>query len=202
MSGYSAGPQQSPLQGYSSGGMDSANMKKLLFMAALSDPKNTAKYSGLSTMAEGLQPSKTNDQLKRERLLQQASPVVGQVIESARKAPTGIMGSLKALLGKIPGVEGGEAEYLSRDIEGYARLIASVFASEVGVATDKDVQRWLNIMPRPGDTANERKRQSQKLVDRVTAEAKAYNMEVPPDIMRAAQLLGGETGRPSSFIPD
>lgn len=126
---------------------------------------------------------------KRSLILQQASPVLLRITESAMKAPTGIMGSLGALFGKLPGVAGGEAEYLSRDTEAFARLIASAFASEVGVATDKDVQRWKGMMPQPGDTAAERKRQMTKMIEQIYNEANATGMDVPPSLIQALQLL-------------
>jgi hypothetical protein len=126
---------------------------------------------------------------KRQLILNQASPVIERITESALKAPTGMGGALAGLLGGIPGVAGGEAEFLKRDTEAFARLIASAFASEVGVATDRDVKRWMSMMPQTGDTANERRRQIEKMVGQIIAESEALGMEVPPSVINVINML-------------
>lgn len=136
----------------------------------------------------------TAGQAKRKLILNQAAPVLKRVIGSAMAAPPGKTGWFKSQIGKLPGVAGGEAEYLRRDVEGFARLIASAFASEVGVATDKDVKRWMSIMPQPGDTHEERVRQSQKLIDQITSESESLGVEPPKEIIEAAKLLPGVSG--------
>jgi hypothetical protein len=138
----------------------------------------------------GLLPEKqdTNTR-KRKVVLQQAAPVLKRVVESAVKAPTGAGGTILSNLGRIPGVEGGEAEFLRRDTEGFARLIAAAFASEVGVATDQDVTRWKALMPQPGDTKAERKRQSEKLIQQIRSESRLLGVDVPQEIEETASLL-------------
>ena len=126
---------------------------------------------------------------KRELILKQASPVLGRVITSAIEAPTGVAGSWKAMTGRVPGVAGGEAEYLDRQTKGFARLIADAFASEVGTATDKDIERWLGILPKPGDTFEERVRMSQDLINQIIEESNALGMEVPSAIIQAANKI-------------
>jgi hypothetical protein len=128
---------------------------------------------------------------KRELILNQAAPVLERIVTSAVKAPTGMKGAFLAKIGKIPGIAGGEAEYLSRDTEGFARLIASAFASEVGVATNQDVDRWKKIMPQPGDTMGERIRQSQFLINQIKAEAESLGIKIPTSIIKAAKQLPG-----------
>src|SRR3990167_4852341 len=126
---------------------------------------------------------------KRSVILQQAAPVLGRIVTAGMKAPIGWEGWWKATTGQLPGVAGGEAEYLARDTEGFARLIASAFASEVGVATNRDVNRWLKIMPRPGDTMEERIRQSRELINQIQMEAASLRIEVPPSVIEAAKLI-------------
>lgn len=126
---------------------------------------------------------------KRAILLSQSTPVLTRIIDAGLKAPTGLEGSMRAAIGGIPGVEGGEAEFLSRDTQGFARLIASAFASEVGVATDKDIDRWSKIMPKPGDTVSERIRQSEKLIEQISSEAKSLGISVPPEILELSSRL-------------
>lgn len=160
--------------------------------------KNVSKISAVSALAPK-QPESSAADKKRMNILNQAAPVLGRIISTSLSAPAGAEGAFKAKIGKIPGVTGGEAEYLARDVEGFARLIASAFASEVGVATDKDVARWKAIMPQPGDTMAERVRQSKQLVDQITSESQSLGMEVPKDIIEVAKLLpqgmAGQSGQ-------
>lgn len=195
-------PDQPSTGGFGGGGgMDTDMLKKLIVMKGLSDFKNIGKYSSAMGLIDSLQPEKSAAVQKRELLLKQASPVVSRISKSASTAPTGLKGSLLALLGRIPGVEGGEAEFLKRDTEAFARLIASAFASEVGVATDRDVERWMGLMPKPGDTQRERDDRISKMAEQISNEAQALGMEVPPSISSIITGMGvGNT--PNSFIPD
>lgn len=134
----------------------------------------------------------STDQKKRQTILAQASPVISRIVSAGENAETGLLGAIMSQAGKIPGVEGGDAEFLRRDAEGFARLIASAFASEVGVATDKDVNRWLGILPKPGDTLKERRRQSKELVKQVEAESKSLGVPVPEEITALKDQLSKE----------
>ena len=125
-----------------------------------------------------LNPEDSATVQKRVTKLKQASPIIDRVVNAALLAPTGMEGALRAQAGRIPGVEGGQAEYLQRDIRGFAKAIADVFASEVGVATDRDIDRWLDIMPRPGDTKNERIRQASTMVQQIKAEASLHGLDL------------------------
>lgn len=129
---------------------------------------------------------------KRQLILNQAAPVVSRITESALVAPTGLAGSLASLFGRVPGVAGGEAEYLRRDTDAFARLIASAFASEVGVATDRDISRWKGLMPQPGDTHEERVRQVSKLIEQIYDESQSLGMDVPPEILETVSMLSGQ----------
>ena len=130
-------------------------------------------------------PEKSAAVKKRELILNQAAPVLNRIVSSAMIAPEGWEGWWKATTGKIPGVAGGEAEFLERQTAGFARLIASAFASEVGVATDKDVNRWKSIMPKPSDTMEERQRMSQDLINQILSESQALGIEVPLPIIQS-----------------
>lgn len=100
---------------------------------------------------------------KRINAIRNAENIYNQVEELALEAPAGATGYLQALFGKIPGKEGGASEDLKRTTEGFAKSIAGAFANEVGVATDRDIERWLGLMPKPGDTQAERVRALKRL---------------------------------------
>lgn len=138
---------------------------------------------------------------KRNLILNQAAPVLQRIIGSAMEAPTGWKGVLKAWTGKIPGVSGGEAEYLQRDTQAFARLIASAFASEVGVATNQDVARWMKMMPNVGDTKEERVRMSEKLLEQIESETKALGIKVPEAITASRELLKTQP-KESGVLPE
>lgn len=124
--------------------------------------------------AEGVQLSTTDK--KRISQLNQAESVYDMVENLALSAPTGLKGVGQATIGKLPGIEGGAAEDLQRVTEGLAKAIAGALASEVGVATDKDVQRWLGLMPKVTDTMDERKRALKRLRDTLDSERKRIMM--------------------------
>lgn len=148
------------------------------------------------TAAELLAPEPSTDVTERVTSLNQASPVVSRISSLAMTAPAGMKGWWKAMTGKIPGVAGGEAESLDRTTTGFARLIADTFATEVGVATDKDIRRWKAIMPRVGDTEEERREHSLNLVNQIISEAKGLEMEVPATILETRQnLLNAQGGK-------
>lgn len=111
---------------------------------------------------------------KRKQAISSAETVYNQLVDLALQAPAGGKGYLQSVLGTLPGVEGGTAEDLKRQTEGFAKAIASAFAGEVGVATDQDVQRWLGLMPKPGDTYEERVRALQRMKQQIDASKAQY----------------------------
>jgi len=184
----------------SSGGFDYERLKPILQMQALQDPKNVSKYSSLLEM---FKPAEKDANVgKRKVILNQSLPVLNTVSQYALTAPTGMRGWWKAQTGKIPGVEGGPAEMLDRQTDGFARLIASAFASEVGVATDKDVRRWKRIMPRPGDTYSERVETMNNLIKQVRSEANSLGIELPPMFEVMAQSLKQRGEITPGFVPE
>lgn len=113
---------------------------------------------------------------KRINAINTAEGIFGQVEELALTAPEGIEGFVKGNIGSIPGVDAGSAEDLTRVTKGYAKAIASAFAGEVGVATDSDIERWLGLMPKPGDTLNERKRALERLKSQIDLNKKQFGL--------------------------
>lgn len=113
---------------------------------------------------------------KRMTALNQAKPSLSEMARLALAAPAGVEGSWMAMLGGAPGVEGGSAEDLKRVTEGLAKQIAGTFAGEVGIATDEDIKRWTGLMPKPGDTMDERMRALNRLTNQVNAESIALGM--------------------------
>ena len=176
-----------------SGNQSNIPTKEQFKMAMVNDLQTTGgeNVAQLKAAYQTVYPEVTSsaNTNKRKTILNQSVPVLDRVIRSALEAPPGFRGQFMSEIGKIPGVSGGPAEYLRRDTEGFARLIASAFATEVGVATDKDVQRWLNIMPREGDAMEERKRQSQQLISQLIAESELLGIDIPPKVIELAQLL-------------
>jgi len=131
----------------------------------------------------------TASQLERRQTLDQLSPIIDRISKAALNAPTGFPGSFLAKLGYIPGIEGGEAEFLERNRVGFARQIAKVLAGESGVATDEDVQRWLELLPKPGDTFKERVRTLGDMVTQVEIETKTLGQELSPELEQLKQTL-------------
>lgn len=154
----------------------SDSIKEQMGLAMLIDPDNASIYKSYADMME---PQSSADVQKRLRVLNQSSPVLTRIVNYALSAPTGSSGALKASFGKIPGVEGGSAEMLSRDTQGFARLIANAFASEVGVATDRDVERWMGLLPQPGDTMPERIDRLNTLMTQIKKESAGLGVEAP-----------------------
>lgn len=120
---------------------------------------------------------------KRIGVLNQAEGIYKMVEDLALGSGTGVGAWFKAKAGGLPGVEGGSEEDLSRVNLALAKGLAGALASEVGVATDRDIERWLGLMPRVEDTMAERKR----ALARLTAE-----------IMRARQQIEAQTENPTS----
>ena len=148
-------------------GILSEEKYKMLAMAdmQLTGGKNLAKLKQIYEI--GGNKLSTADQ-KRKTALDQAETVYNLVEQLALNAPTGVKGAGGALLGKIPGVSGGNVEELDRITDGLAKAIAGALAGEVGVATDKDVERWKGLMPKPGDTMDDRKRALKNLRNAIT----------------------------------
>ena len=178
-------------------------LKQLLTIAALKSPKDASKYASILSLAKPEDEAGDANTRKRRVVLNQAVPVLNSVTDYALKAPTGVSGAWRAFIGKAPGVGGGDAEMLDRQTKGFARLIASAFASEVGVATDKDVERWLGLMPRPGDTKGERVQALNNLFTQIEAESKGLGLDVPETVKESRKKLGGQgSNYPSSWRPD
>jgi len=136
--------------------------KEKLVMAIIADPKNKTTYEAIYKLMNPSEVMSAAAQ-KRKLALDSAEGVYNLVEQLALEAPAGLTGSAKALLGKLPGVEGGSAEDLDRVTDGLAKAIAGALAGEVGVATDKDVARWKGLMPKTGDTMEERLRALNRL---------------------------------------
>lgn len=102
-------------------------------------------------------------QQKRVGAINQAEGIYNMVEQLALDAPTGFEGFFKAQAGKAPGVEGGSAQDLDRTTLALAKGLAGALANEVGVATDKDIDRWMGLMPKVTDTMDERKRVLERL---------------------------------------
>lgn len=141
--------------------------KQQLAMAIISDPKNKSTYEAVYELMNPTETTSAAAQ-KRKVALDSAEGVYNLVEQLALEAPAGLEGSARALVGKVPGVEGGSAEDLARVTDGLAKAIAGALAGEVGVATDKDVERWKGLMPKVGDTMEERVRALNRLKMAIT----------------------------------
>jgi len=115
--------------------------------------KNISKIEAFSKFG-----AKSAAQKKAIMAVQSASPIYDQLVELSLSAGTGIGSSVKSLLGLIPNVEGGPEQDLDKVTNGYAAAIAKGFAGESGVATDQDINRWKDLMPKLTDTVEERRR--------------------------------------------
>lgn len=124
-------------------------------------------YYKLRTDSKETDTKLSMTQQKRKNSLDQVESTLGLVEGLALQAPSGASGFLQAALGGLPGVEGGSSEDLKRVTEGLAKSIAGALANEVGVATDKDIERWMGLMPKVGDTMDERKRAIQRIKDAI-----------------------------------
>ena len=118
----------------------------------------------------------TATQQKRLATLNMAEGIYNTVEKLALEAPTGLYGYGRAKIGKLPGVEGGAAEDLERTTQALAKGIAGALASEVGVATDKDIERWMGLMPKVTDTMAERKRALERLKSAIIASREQLNV--------------------------
>lgn len=171
------------------GGDANDQLKKLLGIGALSK----GQYS---TAAGLLVPEKSADEKKRAVKIKQLAPPLVEIANLAIEAPTGFAGWWGATTGKIPGVAGGKAESLERKTAGYARLVANALATEVGTATDLDVKRWRGLMPKPGDTKEERLEHSLSLLNEIISEAQGLDIELPTQVYEAREaILNAQTGQ-------
>lgn len=100
---------------------------------------------------------------KRIGILNQSEGIYNMVEGLALGAGTGVGAWFKSKAGKLPGVEGGKEEDLDRVNLALAKGLAGALANEVGVATDRDIERWLGLMPKVTDTMEERQRALQRL---------------------------------------
>lgn len=146
-------------------------------MAAGADRKDLEDIATIYDLVGGGTGASDANSRKRANAIKTAEIIYNQMEDLALKAPTGVWGSVRAKTGTLPGVEGGSAEDLKRQTEGFAKAIASAFAGEVGVATDKDIERWLGLMPKVGDTLDERKRALARLKEQIDANKAAYGVK-------------------------
>lgn len=147
---------------------------------AMAEANSPTEYKSVIDLLTPQAPSAT---VEKKRLgLQSAYPSVVRMIKTAEQAVPGMRGALSSNLGAIPGVSGGYAEELRKENQSMATLLAKTFAAETGVASDKDVKRWMNMMPRTGDTAEERRKQSIKLLNSIKEEARISGMKAPQNI--------------------
>lgn len=164
------------------------DLTQLLQLGVLSGDLTSSDVTALQAL--GLVPKEgTAMQAKGQAQLNQAAPAISRIAQVALEAPSGLEGSLRANVGRIPGVEGGPAEYLAQDTEGLATLLAKAFAAEVGVATDRDISRWKAILPQPGDTLGERKRKLREMADQVITSSQANGYQVPQEIYQVLQQV-------------
>lgn len=146
--------------------------KQAILIAMLQDAasggKNITELTAISNAIKELSGGDMDATTrKRQTAINNAEGIYNQVERLALQAPDGLVGWSTALAGQLPGVEGGSSEDLKRVTEGFAKAIAGAFAGEVGVATDRDVARWLGLMPKPGDTKAERIRALQRLKEQI-----------------------------------
>lgn len=120
---------------------------------------------------------------KRVAILNQSEGIYKMVEDLALGSGTGLGAWFKAKAGGLPGVEGGSEEDLNRVNLALAKGLAGALASEVGVATDRDIERWLGLMPRVEDTMAERKRALSRLAT---------------EIMRSRQQIEAQVENPTS----
>lgn len=166
-------PTEQPIQPQEDNKVET--IQKALALAMLQDMSTGGKNIGdLKTISEVITNLYGDEKLgaadqKRLTALNNAEQIYKQVEDLALTAPSGLGGFLGATGGGIPGIEGGAAEDLKRVTEGFAKAIAGAFAGEVGVATDTDIQRWLGLMPKPGDTLEERKRALARLKESIAS---------------------------------
>lgn len=113
---------------------------------------------------------------KRKRMLTSSIQTYEMLLKLSLMSESGWSGYVSAQAGKLPGVDGSYAEDLDRITNGLARQLGQTFAGEVGVATDQDVQRWLGLAPKAGDTYDERIRALQRMKQLIENESVAYGL--------------------------
>lgn len=157
--------------------------KEQLYAAMILDAqttggKNIAKLKTLIDTYDKISGEETLSAAQKKRIvqLQQAETTVNLVEDVALKAGTGVGAFAKGKLARLPGVEGGAEEDLERLTDGLAKAIAATLASESGVATDKDIQRWKGLMPQLRDTMEERQRAIERLRGALQQEQERLNI--------------------------
>ncbi|HEC65918.1 MAG TPA: hypothetical protein ENI23_11545 [bacterium] len=154
---------------------------EILAAAVLSGDISSADVTTLQSLGIVEKPKGAIER-RKDTELQSAAGQVINVVSSALKAPSGVIGSFRATTGRLPGVSGGEAERLRRDTRGLAKSLANIFAAGEARVTDEDIERWLELMPKPGDTRSERIERSQNMVNAFVDNANVRGIAIPPEI--------------------
>jgi len=142
--------------------------------------KNPKNQAAISTMFQLANPEQSAQERKRRAALQQVVPILAQLKEEVQGTTGGLKGWVRGYLGTLGLMEGKEDEALHRLTRGYARAIANALATEVGVATDKDVERWLGLFPRTQDSKDEQVDYLDRLMGQVQLEGAIYGVDVSP----------------------
>lgn len=164
-------------------------INKILGQGVLSGDIAGSDVSALQSLGL-IQKPKGALERRKDTELSTAAHQVQNVVSSALKAPPGLMGEFRAQTGRIPGISGGEAERLRRDTRGLAKSLANIFAAGEARVTDEDIERWLELMPKPGDTKSERTERSQNMVNAFISTANIRGISIPPEIIKLSQSLG------------
>ena len=164
--------------------------------------KNVSQIKSLYEFGQPEPETKESAQVvKRRAALNQVVPVLSQLKDSVTQSRGGWKGWMEATLGSmIPGWEGKADEAIKRQSEGYARLIANALATEVGVATDKDVNRWLGLMPRAKDSKAEQVEYLNRLIKQVTDESAQYGIDTTQTLAPLTVVEEAPTKPPTAPI--
>jgi len=175
-----AGKQEEPIS-------EEDKVRKQLGLLALSQANTPAEYKTAYDLLFPADKPESAIIQKRKVALTSATSTIKQVAQIVKD-----MGDLSGqaswwggLTGNLPGVEGGKGEELARTTDGLAKAIASVFAAEVGVATNTDIARWKGLMPRTTDTPAERITTLKTLRSRIEEESDAMGISLPPEFYQA-----------------
>lgn len=113
---------------------------------------------------------------KRISEVQRAESLYNQLIPLALESEAGMAGFARAIAGKTPGVEGGAAEDLDRFTSGAVKTLAGAFSNEPGNPSDNDIRRWRDLLPKTGDTREERMRALKRMRDEINSEKKRLGL--------------------------
>jgi len=187
-------------------GLSSAFTREWAIREIQRNPKQQAAITAMWKMANPEEEEDTAQQRKRIAALQQVVPILNSLRETVEGSAGGWKGWFRATAGKaIPGYEGGADEALKRLSEGYARAIANALATEVGVATDKDIRRWMGLMPRAKDSKDEQVEYLNRLMKHVETESQALGIDIqailPEEERGGVAAPGVAGGRPPTAPP-